>query len=82
MYDVTGVNVFPRKLMEFPRKEKVNSVPYPLLQYYPSHYQDSANSSKTYLYFTVKGKPSFTHVRFESRFPFILYRVEHKYGFN
>ena len=22
MYDVTGVNVFPRKLMEFPRKEK------------------------------------------------------------
>ena len=57
MYDVTGVNVFPRKLMEFPRKEKVNSVPYPLLQYDPSHYQDSANSSKTYLYFTVKGKP-------------------------
>ena len=31
MYDVTSVNVFPRKLMEFPRKEKVNSVPYPLL---------------------------------------------------
>ena len=31
MYDVTGVNVFPRKLMKFPRKEKVNSVPYPLL---------------------------------------------------
>ena len=31
MYDVTGVSVFPRKLMEFPRKEKVNSVPYPLL---------------------------------------------------
>ena len=31
MYDVTGVNVFPRKFMEFPRKEKVNSVPYPLL---------------------------------------------------
>ena len=22
MYDVTGVNVFPRKLMELPRKEK------------------------------------------------------------
>ena len=33
MYDVTGVNVFPRKLMEFPRKEKVNSVPYPLLPF-------------------------------------------------
>ena len=31
MYDVTGVNVFPRKLMEFSCKEKVNSVPYPLL---------------------------------------------------
>ena len=31
MYDVTGVNVFPHKLMKFPRKEKVNSVPYPLL---------------------------------------------------
>ena len=31
MYDVTGVNVFPRKLMKFPRKEKVNSVPYPTL---------------------------------------------------
>ena len=31
MYDVTGVNVFPRKLMEFPRKEKVNSVSYLLL---------------------------------------------------
>ena len=31
MYGVTGVNVFPRKLMKFPRKEKVNSVPYPLL---------------------------------------------------
>ena len=31
MYDVTGVNVFPRKLMEFSRKEKMNSVPYPLL---------------------------------------------------
>ena len=34
MYDVTGVNVFPRKLMAFPRKEKVNSVPYPLLNLY------------------------------------------------
>ena len=34
MYDVTSVNVFPRKLMEFPRKEKVNSVPYPLLTRY------------------------------------------------
>ena len=33
MYDVTGVNVFPRKLMKFPRKEKVNSVPYPLLPF-------------------------------------------------
>ena len=32
VYDVTGVNVFPRKLMKFPRKEKVNSVPYPLLK--------------------------------------------------
>ena len=31
MYDVIGVNVFARKLMKFPRKEKVNSVPYPLL---------------------------------------------------
>ena len=31
MHDVIGVNVFPRKLMEFPRKEKVNSVPYLLL---------------------------------------------------
>jgi len=31
MYDVIGVYVFPRKLMKFPRKEKVNSVPYPLL---------------------------------------------------
>ena len=36
MYDVTDVNVFPRKLMEFPRKEKVNSVPYPLLSFHPS----------------------------------------------
>ena len=33
MYDVTGVNVFPRKLMKFPRKEKVNSVPYRLLSF-------------------------------------------------
>ena len=31
MHDVTGVNVFPSKLMKFPREEKVNSVPYPLL---------------------------------------------------
>ena len=31
MYDVTGVNVFPRKLMKFPSKKKVNSVPSPLL---------------------------------------------------
>ena len=31
MFDVTGVNVFPRKLMKFPHKEKVNSVPYPTL---------------------------------------------------
>ena len=31
MYDVTGVNVFPRKLMKLPLKEKVNSVPSPLL---------------------------------------------------
>ena len=30
-YDVTGFNVFHRKLMKFPRKEKVNFVPYPLL---------------------------------------------------
>ena len=35
MYDVTGVNVFPRKLMKFPRKEKVNAVPYPLLPFLP-----------------------------------------------
>ena len=32
--------------------------------------------------FDQKGKPGFTHVRFESHFPFILYRIEHKYGFN
>ena len=31
MYDVTGVNVFPRKLMKFPSEKKVNSVPSPLL---------------------------------------------------
>ena len=31
MVDVTSVNVFPRKLMKFPHKEKVNSVPYPLM---------------------------------------------------
>ena len=37
MYDVTGVNVFPRKLMEFPRKEKVNSVLHPLLKLHRSH---------------------------------------------
>ena len=28
MVDVTSVNVFPRKLMKFPHKEKVNSVPF------------------------------------------------------
>ena len=31
MVDVTSVNVFPRKLMKFPHKEKVNSVPSPFL---------------------------------------------------
>ena len=31
MHDVICVNVFPRKLMKFPRMEKVNSVPTPLL---------------------------------------------------
>ena len=41
MYDVTGVNVFPRKLMKFPRKEKVNSVPYPLLTGYVWFYLQS-----------------------------------------
>ena len=40
------------------------------------------NVKKPCLYFTLKGKPDFTHVRFESHFPFILYRIEHKYGFN
>ena len=30
-------------------------------QYDLSHYQDSANSSKTYLYFTVNGKPDRLH---------------------
>ena len=34
MYEVTGVNVFPRKLMKFPREKKVNSVPSPLLQFH------------------------------------------------
>ena len=28
---IVGINVFPRKLMKFPRMEKVNSVPAPLL---------------------------------------------------
>ena len=28
----------------------------------------------------VLRKPGFTHVRFESHFPFVLYRVEGKYG--
>ena len=46
------------------------------------HYQHSTNSSKIYLYFTVKGKPGFTHLTFESHFHFILYRIEHKYGVN
>ena len=36
MVDVTSVNVFPRKLMKFPHKGKVNSVPYPLLPFLPS----------------------------------------------
>ena len=31
MYDVTGVNVFPRKLMEFSRKKPPQNIPPPLL---------------------------------------------------
>ena len=31
MHDVICVNLFPRKLMKFPRKEKESPVPYPLL---------------------------------------------------
>ena len=49
MYDVTGVNVFPRKLMAFPRKEKFNSVPYPLLLY--NHDVDDDKNVKIALVF-------------------------------
>ena len=47
-----------------------------------THHTTNIRPTVTYLYFTVKGKAGFTHVRFESHFPFILYRVEYKYEFN